>query len=241
MGPVATVAAATGTALITVGGEGANTIVVSPGANGDDGRPGAGGAGGAGLGPADVVLGQAEIPAAAVVAALQAGRAAGATTVVNQAPFRPVGRRAVGARRRAGRERDRAGRAGRRRRVGRGLVVDEDGPAAGARSPPRARPPGACWRRGPGRAPSSSPSAATVPWSSPPTEQAPSVPGRAVTAVDTVGAGDCLTGWLAAGHGRGPARSARRWSGRSWPRRSPCNGRARPPPCPTSPRSTRAG
>jgi ribokinase len=25
------------------------------------------------------------------------------------------------------------------------------------------------------------------------------VPGRAVTPVDTVGAGDCLTGWLAAG------------------------------------------
>jgi ribokinase len=79
---VATAPASTGTALIIVAADGANTIVVSPGANRAEGpvqvAPRRG----------DVVLCQAEIPQAAVTQALTAGRAAGVTTVVNLAPFR---------------------------------------------------------------------------------------------------------------------------------------------------------
>ena len=98
----------TGTALITVGADGANTIVVSPGANR---LTGVGASRSLRLGPADVVLCQAEIPADAVTAALAAGRDAGAVTVLNQAPFRRHRRGAVGPGRRARRQRDGAHRA----------------------------------------------------------------------------------------------------------------------------------
>lgn len=75
----------TGQAIITLTAESDNAIVVVPGAN-------------AALGPAqardavpghDVVLVQLEIPLATAAAALAAGRAAGATTILNAAPSHP--------------------------------------------------------------------------------------------------------------------------------------------------------
>ncbi len=201
VGSVATVAAATGTALITVGREGANTIVVSPGANGETGSGVVAALASLGLGPADVVLAQAEIPAPAVVAALQAGRVAGASTIVNQAPFRPVDDELWGlidvlvvnetelaelvARPGAG-----------------DLVVDEDGPAGAA----HAAASGAAGallasRPGPGALVVTLGRHGAVVVSA--DGRSSSVAGRAVTAVDTVGAGDCLAGWLAAGVAEG--------------------------------------
>ena len=204
VGSVATVAAATGTALITVGPEGGNTIVVSPGANGATGREVVTALTTLALGPGDVVLGQAEIPAEAVVTALRAAAGRGGHDDREPGAVPAPGRRPVGADRRAGGERDRARRAGGRSGWAR---------AGGRRGRPRpgrsrrghGRRAAPCWRRGPGRVPSSSPSVATVPWPSPPTVRSSSVPGRVVDAVDTVGAGDCLAGWLAAGVAGGRA------------------------------------
>jgi ribokinase len=78
-----------GLASIMVGDSGENSIVVVPGANA---RVGASGrvdferaAAGAGL-----VLAQLEVPPGAVAAALRAGRAAGAVTVLNPAPVTPA-------------------------------------------------------------------------------------------------------------------------------------------------------
>jgi ribokinase len=73
--------AASGQALITVDAAGANTIVVAAGANGrlTEGDVSL-------AGRARVVLAQLEVPLPAVWAALSAGRAAGATTVLNPAP-----------------------------------------------------------------------------------------------------------------------------------------------------------
>ncbi len=70
--------APTGRALIGVGGDGANAIIVVPGANEL--------ASGGELPAARVVLVQLEIPMPAVAAALAAARAAGAVTVLNPAP-----------------------------------------------------------------------------------------------------------------------------------------------------------
>ena len=77
--------AATGQAFISVDAAGANTVIVAPGAN-------------AALRPADVrvadgaaiVLVQLEIPPDTVTAALRAGRRAGAVTILNPAPARPL-------------------------------------------------------------------------------------------------------------------------------------------------------
>ncbi len=79
---------ATGTALVTVAGDGSNTIVVASGAN-------------ATLSAADVqrawptdpsvVVVQLEVPMAAVAAALAAGRRVGATTVLTPAPVPRAG------------------------------------------------------------------------------------------------------------------------------------------------------
>ena len=175
-----------------------------PGANGATGREVATALTTLALGPADVVLGQAEIPAAAVVAALRAGRAAGATTIVNQAPFRPLDDELwalVDVLVVNETELDElvAGPGGRE------PVVDEDGPVGRRSRRGHGRRAAPCWRRDPGRVPSSSPSVATAPWPSPPTVRSSSVPGRVVDAVDTVGAGDCLAGWLAAGLAGGRA------------------------------------
>jgi ribokinase len=68
----------TGRALITVGDDGENSIVVVPGANGAvvvDSIP-----------PARVVLAQLEIPLEAVIAAFRLAKASGDTTVLNPAP-----------------------------------------------------------------------------------------------------------------------------------------------------------
>ncbi len=81
--------AATGVALVTVGADGRNTIVVVPGAN-------------ATLTPADVeaarpliagaavVLGQLEVPQPATAAALELARTYGAVTVLTPAPAQPL-------------------------------------------------------------------------------------------------------------------------------------------------------
>lgn len=75
--------ASTGLAVILLEPDGSNRIVVSPGAN-DHAVPD-----GLGCVEGDVVVAQLEIPTASVAAAVSAGRAAGALTVVNAAPARP--------------------------------------------------------------------------------------------------------------------------------------------------------
>jgi ribokinase len=196
VGPVASVAAATGTALITVGGEGANTIVVSPGANGETGSGVPAAVEALALGPGDVVLGQAEIPAGAVVAALTAAQAAGATTMVNQAPFRPVGDDLWGvvdvlivnetelAEMLA--------------TEGGGELLIDEGPAEAAHAAAVASAGRLlAGRPGPGALVVTLGRAGAVVVAA--NGLVSSVVGREVTAVDTVGAGDCLAGWLAAG------------------------------------------
>jgi ribokinase len=76
--------APSGVALITVAGGGSNTVVVAAGSNA--GVTAAQVEGSRVIGQAAVVLTQLEIPREAVRAALSAGRAAGAVTVLNPAP-----------------------------------------------------------------------------------------------------------------------------------------------------------
>jgi len=85
--------AATGTALIVVGEDGENSIVVVPGANGalrasdlDEGRAFEG---------ARVVLLQLETPIDVVEAAARQARRTGCTVLLDPAPARPVGRAAL--------------------------------------------------------------------------------------------------------------------------------------------------
>jgi len=75
----------TGLALITVDESGQNQIVLVPGANGTFGPPGLDAARPA-IGAAAVLLLQLEIPMDTVLAAVHAGRAAGATLVLDPAP-----------------------------------------------------------------------------------------------------------------------------------------------------------
>lgn len=83
-----TVEGASGTAHITVDDEGANSIIVIPGANahvtgleaGDDSR----------IGAADALLLQLELPLPAVLAGARAARAHGIRTVLTPAPARPL-------------------------------------------------------------------------------------------------------------------------------------------------------
>jgi ribokinase len=89
---VRTVAGApTGIAMITVDEAGENIITVAPGANREVGAPEVGAvsrpAATAGRGPADVLVISAEVPVAAILAALAAGAAS--LTVVNLAPAPP--------------------------------------------------------------------------------------------------------------------------------------------------------
>jgi ribokinase len=76
----------TGTALILVGGDGENVIVVVPGANGtvtsDDAKTAV-----AALTPSDILMLQLEVPGGAVETALTAARAAGIRTILNLAPL----------------------------------------------------------------------------------------------------------------------------------------------------------
>ena len=216
----------TGTASVTVGPDGANTIVVSPGANAaTDGASVAGAA----HDRADVVLAQAEVPDAAVLAAFSAARAAGARTVLNQAPFRPLAPalwalvdvlivnqtelvellRSEG----EGGLADRCDRFPAEAPAGARALLDRH-PAVG-------------WivvTVGAG-------GAFGVPGDGEVVVQVP----PPVDAVDTVGAGDCLAGWVAGGLAVG-------WSlddalaPRCGPRRWRSSGRAPSPPCPPSPR-----
>lgn len=79
-------AAATGVALILVGGDGENMIAVVPGANGNV-LPGNVSA--ARLRESDMLLLQHEVPLETVEAALDAARETGAVSILNTAPFRP--------------------------------------------------------------------------------------------------------------------------------------------------------
>lgn len=193
---VALAAAPTGVALITVSAAGANTIVVAPGAN--HARPPTAGELPAGAG--DVVVAQAEVPEGEVLLAFAAARRAGARTVLNQAPFRPVAddlwaatdlvvvnetelEGLVGAGTpppvelgaRVGWARDEVGSLLARRPGPAGVVVTLGEAGAVLHGPH-------------GEA---------------------SVPAPRVEAVDTVGAGDCLAGYLAAGLADGlPAEAA---------------------------------
>jgi len=88
-GVTADPAATTGHALIAVDGAGENTIIVSPGANGDVGDPEAATAV-AGLAPGDVLLLQLEVAPGVVAAAARAAAAAGARVVLNLAPYADV-------------------------------------------------------------------------------------------------------------------------------------------------------
>jgi ribokinase len=80
--------APTGAALIVTDADGANLIAVAAGANARV-DPDQVARGVADLGPADVVLVSAEIPDAAIDAALRAGAERGAATVLDPAPARP--------------------------------------------------------------------------------------------------------------------------------------------------------
>jgi ribokinase len=75
---------ASGVALITVDARGENTIVVASGANTMLGLEALDGLA---LGPDDVLLTQLEVPFATATAALRLARDAGATTVLNTAPY----------------------------------------------------------------------------------------------------------------------------------------------------------
>ncbi len=76
----------TGTALILVGGDGENVIVVVPGANGAVTAEDAAAAV-AGLKAGDTLMLQLEVPGAAVETALTAAKAAGIRTILNLAPL----------------------------------------------------------------------------------------------------------------------------------------------------------
>jgi ribokinase len=78
----------TGTALVLVGGDGENMIVVVPAANGMV-TADAASAAVAALDAKDILMLQLEIPTAAVEAALTAAREKGVTTIVNIAPLTP--------------------------------------------------------------------------------------------------------------------------------------------------------
>ncbi|WP_269930732.1 ribokinase [Aminobacter sp. HY435] len=90
---VAEMHAATGIALILVGSDGENMIAVVPGANG---TVVPGDLAKARFAKGDVVLLQHEIPLPTVDAALAAARKAGATTLLNTAPFRAEAASLVG-------------------------------------------------------------------------------------------------------------------------------------------------
>ena len=79
----------TGRALIAVGDDGENLIVVVPGANALVGAPAVLEAKET-IESADVLLVQHEIPDDGIYAALRIARAAGCTTILNPAPARPV-------------------------------------------------------------------------------------------------------------------------------------------------------
>jgi len=87
------VAGPTGVALILVDRSGENVIAVAPGSNaGLTADLATDALARLGVGPGDVVLVGGEIPTATVRAALAAGRAAGARTVLNPAPADGIGR-----------------------------------------------------------------------------------------------------------------------------------------------------
>lgn len=79
----------TGRAVIGVGDDGANLIIVVPGANAAVDRSVVEAAERT-ISSADVILGQHEVPDEALEAAFRLARQAGATTILNPAPARPI-------------------------------------------------------------------------------------------------------------------------------------------------------
>ncbi|MGD9702658.1 MAG: ribokinase [Acidimicrobiia bacterium] len=88
---VSSVDAPTGRAMIAVGADGENSIVVVPGANATLGTV-AIGMHGPVIARASIVLAQLEVPLESVIAAFEVARAVGATTVLNPAPARSLPR-----------------------------------------------------------------------------------------------------------------------------------------------------
>jgi ribokinase len=86
----------TGAAQVTVAADGANSIVVTAGANGELTPEHVRHALSA-VGPGDVVLIQLEIPIGAALAAAEAGTAAGARVILNPAPAQPLPAELAGA------------------------------------------------------------------------------------------------------------------------------------------------
>lgn len=81
---------ATGMAIVVVDAEGENTIILSPGGNGALSEADLPASLGDSVAPAPVLLVQQEIPAEVVAATIRRGHDAGATVILNPAPFRPV-------------------------------------------------------------------------------------------------------------------------------------------------------
>lgn len=92
---VRTTDVSTGTALITVGNAGANTIVVIPGANNHCGREDVDQALAAFDRPG-ILMAQHEVPASTVEYAIRAAKRQGWTVVLNPAPARPVPEEVLG-------------------------------------------------------------------------------------------------------------------------------------------------
>ena len=170
-----------GVALITVDGEGQNQISVAPGAN-ERLRP-ANLPSSEELRDAWVLVTQLETPLDTVEEALRRGREAGALTVLNAAPTRPLPASLRVAR----------GRPGRQRRRG-----------APARGNPRRR-------RGARRCLRSNPRATRAWWSLSGRAASPTAPdgkaghlaGVKVNVLDATGSGDTFVGYLASGLARG--------------------------------------
>ena len=168
----------TGSALIVVAADGANTVAVAPGANGSacfDDVP---------VGPGDVVVAQLEVPVDTVSSALEAARSLGARSVLNPSPLGPSAERVDAL------------------VTGADVLVVNQHEAAEllgeqvVSRPDRALEQAARLRR-PGQAVVITLGAAGLVACD--ADGQHTVAGRKVHAIDTTGAGDCFLGTLAAG------------------------------------------